>query len=79
MPAWPHGLRGHPSFRPADDSSPSGKTVDGLVEREGLAPGFVKIDVEGAEWFTVRGMRRTLREHRPVDAMASVNHRSHPR
>ena len=41
-------------------------TVDAEVERLGLAPTVVKIDVEGGELGVVAGMQRTLREHRPV-------------
>jgi hypothetical protein len=32
----------------------------------GLRPGFVKVDVEGAEPFVLRGMQQTLRAHRPI-------------
>ncbi len=31
-----------------------------------LAPRVVKVDVEGAEVATLRGMRRTLMAHRPI-------------
>lgn len=31
-----------------------------------LAPGFVKIDVQGAEIFTLRGMAETIKKHHPV-------------
>lgn len=57
----------HPSFR----SSATGDgrpwlCVDALVEDAGLRPGFVKIDVEGAELAVLSGMRQTLRRHRPA-------------
>ena len=40
-------------------------TLDALVAEDGLAPGFVKIDVEGASE-TLRVASETLRVHRPV-------------
>lgn len=40
--------------------------LDDLVEARGLAPGFVKIDVEGAEALVLQGAARTLRQHQPV-------------
>ncbi len=36
------------------------------IDDLGLAPAWVKIDVEGAEMEALRGMERTLTEHRPV-------------
>jgi FkbM family methyltransferase len=41
-------------------------TIDGLVLRHGLVPGFIKIDVEGAEHRVLSGATETLRAHRPV-------------
>ena len=41
-------------------------TVDAEVERLGLRPAAVKIDVEGGEIAVVAGMQETLRAHRPV-------------
>ena len=42
------------------------KTVDALVDAHGLTPGFIKVDVEGAELSVLRGARETLARHRPV-------------
>ena len=44
------------------------KTVrlDDVVEREGLAPAAIKIDVEGAESGVLEGARGTLARHSPV-------------
>lgn len=44
----------------------AGETVDNLVDRFGVRPGFVKIDTEGAELFVLRGAIQTLRRERPV-------------
>jgi FkbM family methyltransferase len=44
----------------------AGETVDHLVGRFGVRPGFVKIDTEGAELFVLRGAIQTLRRERPV-------------
>lgn len=42
-------------------------TLDRHVYELGLPPpGLIKMDVEGAELFVLRGGRRTLREHHPV-------------
>ena len=37
-------------------------TLDSLA----LAPGFIKLDVEGMEWHALLGAERTIRTHRPV-------------
>jgi FkbM family methyltransferase len=41
-------------------------TVDGEVERSGLVPTVLKIDVEGHEGAVLHGARETLLEHRPL-------------
>jgi FkbM family methyltransferase len=41
-------------------------SVDSYCERRGIAPGVVKVDVEGAELAVLRGMARTLETARPV-------------
>lgn len=37
-------------------------TLDSL----GLAPGFIKLDVEGMEWHAIQGAAETIRAHRPI-------------
>jgi FkbM family methyltransferase len=41
-------------------------TIDELTQTLGLAPGFIKIDVEGFEHFVFEGAVHTLETHRPV-------------
>ncbi len=43
-----------------------GETVDDLVERYHLHPGFIKMDTEGAELLVLRGAAKTLRKEHPV-------------
>ena len=42
------------------------RTLDQLVAEHGLAPGIVKVDVEGFEHHVFEGARDTLARHRPV-------------
>jgi len=41
-------------------------TLDALVEEKALDPGFLKVDVEGAEHLVFQGAQRILSENRPV-------------
>ena len=41
-------------------------TIDQLVSENGLNPGLIKIDVEGAEGLVLRGATETLKSFRPV-------------
>jgi FkbM family methyltransferase len=67
LATWPLGDAGHPCFSAADaPDAQDSLTVDHAVLERGLHPRLVKIDVEGAEWFVLQGMRDTLREHRPA-------------
>lgn len=43
-----------------------GERLDDLVTKHGLAPGFIKVDTEGAEFLVFSGATETLRAHRPV-------------
>lgn len=40
-------------------------TLDAFCAERGLMPEFIKVDVEGAEWRVVRGMKSVLRTARP--------------
>ena len=41
-------------------------TLDDLLAAKGLEPAVIKVDVEGAELWLLRGARNTMREARPV-------------
>ncbi|MEM6601347.1 MAG: FkbM family methyltransferase [Verrucomicrobiota bacterium] len=41
-------------------------TLDTLVEERSINPGFIKIDVEGAEHLVFRGAENVLHKHRPI-------------
>ena len=43
-----------------------GETIDSLVKKDGLEPGFIKIDTEGAEYSVLSGAMQTIKKHRPV-------------
>jgi FkbM family methyltransferase len=43
-----------------------GETIDSLVQRFDLTPGFIKMDAEGAEYRILSGALNTLRTYRPV-------------
>ena len=47
-------------------------TLDDLVERSGIVPNAITMDVEGAELHVLRGATDTLMEHRPL-VWASVH------
>jgi FkbM family methyltransferase len=61
----------HPSV--ADESTTSQKalamTIDEIVSRHVLCPGFMKIDVEGAEHLVLAGAKRTIQSCRPIVLM----------
>lgn len=50
------------------------ETIDMLVERLGLSPRFIKMDIEGMETDALIGARQTLERHRPILAI-SIYHR----
>lgn len=58
----------HPSI--ADEAWVSEKvacaTLDELAERRSMSPGFLKIDVEGAEHLVLEGAQNILRSERPI-------------
>lgn len=41
-------------------------TVDKLIEKFSMTPGFVKVDVEGVEHLVFQGMEKCLSKHRPI-------------
>lgn len=58
----------HPSIRnePYGLVSAAGDTLDCLVEKLSLRPGFIKVDTEGSEYEVLLGCERTLSTYRPV-------------
>jgi FkbM family methyltransferase len=58
----------HPGVanRPSKRLSVQVETLDSLVERFDLKPGFIKIDTEGGEYQVLSGATRTMLQHRPV-------------
>ncbi len=42
------------------------RPLDGLVSEYDLVPGFVKMDVEGAEYEVLKGARALLKDHQPI-------------
>lgn len=50
------------------------RTLDSLITEHNLNPGFIKVDVEGAEHLVFAGARNTLATHRPV-VLTEINDR----
>ena len=76
--SWPDGVDRHPQISSGGTEGDQTIAVDALVKTAGLKPTFVKIDVEGAEWYVVQGMRETLEQHRPT-LMLEVHRSWQPR
>ena len=62
------GVMDHPSIKGSilKTIPAQARTVDELVSRHALRPGFVKIDVEGMEHKVIAGMKAAMEVHRPV-------------
>ncbi len=58
----------HPNIRTSETTAipVQASTIDALVAKNQLQPGFVKIDVEGMEHRVLSGMTEVLTKHRPV-------------
>ena len=64
---FPMGREYHPRVVSRKNATgPLSITVDRLVSDYGLNPCFVKVDVEGAEVFVLRGMSDTLTRLKPI-------------
>ncbi|MBN1216376.1 MAG: FkbM family methyltransferase [Candidatus Lokiarchaeota archaeon] len=46
--------------------SVEGDTINNLVKKNKLTPGFIKIDTEGAEYKVLQGMKNTLQKYHPI-------------
>lgn len=49
------------------------ETLDCLVDKETIKPGFIKIDCEGAEHSVLKGAEKTLKTYRPI-LLIEVHH-----
>jgi FkbM family methyltransferase len=58
----------HPSVRDQsyDQINVASETIDRLVDKYSLKPGFIKVDTEGAEYDVLLGCEQTMLTHRPV-------------
>lgn len=48
-------------------------TIDKYVEKTGVVPNFIKVDVEGAEEFVLQGAKETIQKYRPILIIESDN------
>jgi FkbM family methyltransferase len=62
------GAMEHPAVRGLTSTltTVEARTVDDLVEENGLNPSFIKIDAEGSEHLVLAGCTQTLKQFRPV-------------
>lgn len=62
------GAMKHPSIIHLEHSveKVTSTTLDDLVVQKSINPGFLKVDVEGAEFMVFNGAKRILTEHRPI-------------
>ena len=66
-PTYPYGEDGHPRFESVEGTEVERSvTIDRLVDGLGVRPTFMKVDVEGAEFFVMRGASDTLATAAPV-------------
>lgn len=64
---YPDGPNGHPRFASFEgEDQERSLTLDQLVDGLGVRPSLLKIDVEGAEEYVMRGANRVITEHNPV-------------
>ena len=62
------GVLSHPSVsgETTDTQQVDAATLDSLTRKLGLDPGFLKVDVEGAEHLVFGGAAEVLKNHRPI-------------
>ena len=44
----------------------NGETIDNLVKANAIVPGFIKMDIEGAELKALKGAQQTLKDYKPI-------------
>lgn len=50
----------------SDSITVQGDTLDNIVKHYNIKPGFIKIDVEGAEFLAFQGAKNTIKEYKPI-------------
>jgi FkbM family methyltransferase len=80
---YPTGADGHPrvggypAHSQGDESAEKSVVLDSLIEVMGLKPTVLKVDVEGAEWHVLGGVKRSIQRFAP-DILLEIHPRWQP-